>query len=372
MTQLTASWLNGPARQVLALLMDGGHQAYYVGGCVRNALLQTSVSDLDVSTDAHPERVIELSKAAGLNAIPTGIDHGTITVVAEGEPVEVTTFRRDVATDGRRATVAFADRIEDDARRRDFTMNALYCDIDGHVLDPLGGLCDLRAGRVRFIDDPAQRIAEDYLRILRFFRFSAWYGSNGIEAEGLAACAEYADGLDDLSSERITAELSKLLSALDPAPAIAAMGHSGVLMRVLAGAAPDILTVLVHLEQGYEIDPIRRLVALGGDRSRLRLSNAQIRQIEQTLDDKPLPELAYRHGFAAARDRHLIECAGLSQPVDQTLLADLQDAANQTFPITAADLMPAIQGAALGRALREAEARWIASGFVLGKDDLLG
>ncbi|MEN9010800.1 MAG: CCA tRNA nucleotidyltransferase, partial [Yoonia sp.] len=164
MTQLDASWLNGPARAVCEMLERAGHQAWFVGGCVRNALIDAPVSDFDLSTDALPDVVMSLAKDAGLKAIPTGIDHGTITVVSDGILVEVTTFRRDIATDGRRAVVAFADNMRDDALRRDFTMNALYCDMRGHVADPLNGLPDLTARRVVFIEDPATRIKEDYLR----------------------------------------------------------------------------------------------------------------------------------------------------------------------------------------------------------------
>ena len=374
MTKIDAPWLHGPSRQVMSMLTDAGYQAWFVGGCVRNALLGVSVSDLDISTDAHPTRVMELAQFAGLNAIPTGIDHGTVTVVADGEPFEITTFRRDVATDGRRAVVAFAQTMEEDARRRDFTMNALYCDADGTVADPLNGLPDLMARNVKFIDDPAQRIKEDYLRILRFFRFTAWYGEDGFDADGLAACAMYADGIDGLSAERITSELLKLLSAPNPAPAIASMAQSGVLMHVLAGAAPDALAVLVHLEDELNcgIDPIRRLTALGGDRSRLRLSKAQQKQIDQTLIDLPALEQAYRFGYYAARDRYLIECASLSQNPTPDMLGRLRHASDQTLPVTAADFMPNHEGAALGRELKKAEADWIASDFSLTKDQLLG
>ncbi|MEJ6747705.1 MAG: CCA tRNA nucleotidyltransferase [Yoonia sp.] len=375
MTTLNAPWLHGPARGVCTMLEDAGYQAWFVGGVVRNALIDAPVSDLDLSTDALPETVMSLAKAAGLKAIPTGIDHGTVTIVSNGEPVEVTTFRRDVATDGRHAVVAFSDSMEDDARRRDFTMNALYCDIRGKVADPLGGLRDLHAHRVRFIEDPVTRIKEDYLRILRFFRFYAWYGDTdaGIDADGLAACAMYADGLDGLSSERVTSEMLKLLSASDPAPAVAAMGQSGVLMHILPGAARDVVAVLVHLEQILRLDsdPIRRLVALGGERDCLRLSNAQQKAIDVRLADMPLTELAFRHGANAATDRYLIEQASMTQPVDPARLVDFEAAAVQIFPLNAVDLMPALQGAALGKSLKLAEAKWIASGFTLAKADLL-
>lgn len=375
MTTLTAPWLNGPARAVCEMLEAAGHQAWFVGGCVRNALIDAPVSDLDLSTDAHPEKVMALAKSAGLKAIPTGIDHGTVTIVSGGAPIEVTTFRRDVATDGRRAVVAFASTMEEDALRRDFTMNALYCDIRGHVADPLNGLPDLLARHVRFIENPATRIKEDYLRILRFFRFYAWYGDTdaGIDAEGLAACAMYADGIDGLSSERITSEMIKLLGAPDPAPAIASMGRSGVLMHIAAGAAPDVISVLVHLEQSLGLSPnsTRRLVALGGERDRWRLSNAMQKSVDVRSQDMPLLALAYRHGAAAATDRYLIEQASMTQPVDPARIAAFEDAAAQVFPLKAADLMPDLQGAALGDALKTAEAKWIASGFTLTKADLL-
>ena len=211
-----------------------------------------------------------LAAAAGLAAVPTGIDHGTVTLLSDGQPFEVTTFRRDVETFGRHATVAFSTDIAEDAARRDFTMNALYAEPDGTLVDPLGGLADLRARRVRFVGDPARRIAEDYLRILRFFRIHAWYGdpAGGLDPEGLAACAALQEGLDSLSRERVGAEIAKLLAARDPAPAVAAMAATGILARVLPGADPRALAPLVHLEAGAGLAPRwqRRLAALGGRR----------------------------------------------------------------------------------------------------------
>lgn len=375
MTRITADWLDGPAQQVCKMLENAGYQAWFVGGCVRNALMGLPVADLDLCTDAHPTRVMALAKAAGLKVIPTGIDHGTVTVVAENVPFEITTFRRDVATDGRHATVAFADTMIEDARRRDFTMNALYCDALGRVVDPLDGLPDLHARRVRFIDDADQRIKEDYLRILRFFRFHAWYGDldAGIDADGLAACAQNIDGLAGLSRERVTSEILKLLAAPRPAPAVASMAASGILAQVLPGAAPQVIAVLVHVEgqAGLTPDPIRRLVALGGMRDGLRLTRSQEKQIALLSQDQSLAALAYRCGADIAVDRAVIEAASLTQNIDPDTLALIKYAAEQTFPIRAADLMPDLQGAALGAALRKAEEDWIASGFQMSKADLL-
>ena len=376
-TRVTGPWLTQDASQrVCSMLAEAGHQAWFVGGCVRNAIIGAIVSDLDLTTDARPEQVMALAKSAGIKAVPTGIEHGTVTLVVDDVPFEVTTFRRDVATDGRRATVAFADSMDDDARRRDFTMNALYADADGVVADPLGGLPDLATRRVRFIEDADRRIKEDYLRILRFFRFHAWYGDAdaGIDPEGLAACAQNTDGLASLSAERVTAEILKLLAAPDPAPSVASMASTGALAQILPGAEAAGLTVLVHLEQEAGVEPagLRRLAMIGGQRDDLRLSKDQARKLDQILSPVDLAELAYRHGFDAARDAALVRAAAMGDHLGPEALADLRRAAEQVFPLVAADLMPALEGPALGRALKNAEARWIASGFTLTKDDLLG
>lgn len=377
MTHISAPWLHGRAAQtVCQMLMVAGYQAWFVGGCVRNELLGVAVSDLDLSTDARPQAVLDLANAAGIKAIPTGIDHGTVTLVMDDTPIEVTTFRRDVATDGRRATVAFADNMEDDARRRDFTMNALYADARGLVSDPLGGLPDLHARRIRFIEDPAQRIKEDYLRILRFFRFYAWYGqpSEGPDREGLAACAAHIDGLQSLSVERVTAELLKLLAAPDPAPALAAMASTGALGQVLPGADAGSLAVLVHLEQCHEIapDPLRRLAVIGGNpEATFRLSKDQARQLAQIKSGASAAEIAYRFGQKTGQDALLVTTASLGQSLPPDALDAIEHAASQVFPVKAADLMPAYSGPALGAALKQAEARWIESGFTLSKAQLL-
>lgn len=373
--RLSGPWISAPhVQRVLAMLTRAGHQGLLVGGCVRNAALGQPVSDIDIATDAPPGTVVALAAAEGLRCIPTGIDHGTVTVIADGAPHEITTFRRDVETDGRHATVAFSTRIEEDAARRDFTMNALYARADGTVLDPLGtGLADLARRCVRFVGAPGARIREDYLRILRFFRFTAWYGdpAQGMEPEGLAACAELSEGIDTLSRERIWHEMRKLLAAPDPTPAVAAMQAAGVLLRVLPGADARGLAPLVHLEPGAP-DPIRRLAVLGGDASDLRLSKSEMRRLERLRagalsgDDGAL--LGYRLGPDAA-DAALVRAAltGLPpEPADRIAFG-----AAQRLPVTAADLMPALSGPALGARLREIEARWIASGFRLTRDALL-
>jgi poly(A) polymerase len=382
MTRLTDAWVSDSRTQmVCALLTNAGYQALFVGGCVRNALLGQPVADIDIATDAVPERVMALTAAAGLKAVPTGIDHGTVTVVADHAPFEVTTFRRDVATDGRRATVAYATDMAEDAARRDFTMNALYARSDGSVLDPLGGLPDLRAGRVRFVGDPARRIAEDYLRILRFFRFHAWYGhpGDGLDADGLAACAAARDGLARLSRERIGAEITRLLEAPDPAPALGPMAAAGILAAVLPGADPAAIGPLVHFERaaGLSPDRHRRLAALGpqaapGWAEDLRLSRADRKRLDAiaaAMGGDPAAS-AYRHGAEAARDAALVAAASLGAPPPTDLAALVTRGAAARFPLRAADL-PALKGPALGAALKRLEADWIASGFALDRAALL-
>jgi len=379
--KVSGDWIEADhVQRVLRVIGGGGHQALLVGGCVRNAALGQPVSDIDIATDALPERVSALAKAAGLKVVPTGIDHGTVTVVAGHQPHEVTTFRRDVETHGRHATVAFSTDILEDAARRDFTMNALYAQADGTVLDPLGtGLADLAARRLRFVGDPAARIEEDYLRILRFFRFTAWYGDPvlGIDAEGLAACAAQSAGIETLSRERIGHEMRKLLAAPDPAPALAAMQASGVLMQVLPGAEVRFLAPLVHLEGALPPDPLRRLASLGGEdvADRLRLSKAEARRLvrlrEAMADPASEAALGYRYGAEAARDTVLIRAATLGQEIPDSCWNRVEFGAAQRFPIAAADLMPGLQGAALGARLKALEDRWIASGFSLTREALL-
>lgn len=378
--KVSGDWLTHPGTQALcAALIGAGHRALIVGGAVRNALLGLPVGDIDLSTDALPTVVRDVAKAAGFKVVPTGIEHGTITVIAHGCPHEVTTFRRDVETDGRRAVVAFSTRIEDDAGRRDFTMNALYSDHSGAVLDPLGGLPDLLARRVRFVGDPETRIREDYLRILRFFRFHACYGdaNAGLDAEGLAACAAHAEGLDGISKERIGAEMRKLLAAADPTPAVAAMAHSGVLSRLLPGADPRALGPLVHIEGAAPPDWLRRLAALGGvDAAEgLRLSRVEAREFEALREaigsGESAAVLGWRLGAARATDALLLRASMLEQPLPMGAFGDVARGAATTFPLKAADL-PGLQGPALGARLKALEARWLDSDLRLSGRELLG
>lgn len=382
MTRIDADWLTDPqAQAVCRMLTEAGYQALFVGGCVRNTLLGAPITDIDLCTDAHPETVITLARAAGFKPVPTGIDHGTITVVTEHHPFEVTTFRKDVETDGRRAVVAFAATAEEDAHRRDFTMNALFARPDGSIVDPLGGLADLKARRVRFIDDPGERIREDYLRILRFFRFHARYGDldAGLDPDGLAAVADNLEGLETLSRERVGQELVKLLTAPNPGPSLAAMELCGVLARVLPGATAAALPLLIHLEgeAGVVPDPIRRLACLGGSdhRERLRLSRRDARQLAVLLENRGSgagpAELAYRFGQAPARDLTLLDSAVSETHLPAGMAKNLALGAAARFPVRPRDLMPGLRGAALGARLKELESRWIASGFTLTRAELL-
>ena len=378
--KITGAWLTNAATQALcAAVQAGGFRIFFVGGCVRNALLGEAVGDLDLATDALPDQVMQLAEAAGFKAIPTGIDHGTVTVLAKGVSHEITTFRRDVQTDGRHAAVAYSTDIAQDAARRDFTMNALYADPSGNVVDPLGGLPDLLARRLRFVGDPALRIREDYLRILRFFRFSATYGDPalGVEADALAACAQLADGIDTLSRERIGAEMRKLLSARDPAPALASMAAAGILRHILTGADPRCLAALVHLEGDLPSRWQRRLVVLGGQDwgDALRLSRADqalmMRLRDQIGTSLSPAALGWKLGIDAGADAVLARAALLESPLPRLWQKDVARGAESRFPVTAADLMPLWNGPALGAKLAQLESLWLASDLRLSRHELL-
>ena len=370
---------DGPARRVLELLGAAGHRAWIVGGAVRDALLGKPLGDVDVATDAVPERVVALADSAGLRTVPTGLDHGTVTVLAGG-PVEVTTLRRDIETDGRRATVAFGTDLSEDAARRDFTINALYLAPDGTLLDPTGGLPDLAARRIRFVGHASTRLREDYLRALRYFRFHAWHGDPeaGLDPDALDAIARNLDGLETLSRERVGHEMLRLLAAPDPAPAVAAMRATGALARVLPGAGDGLLAPLVHIEgeARLPLDPLRRLAALGGEEvpEALRLSKAQAKRLARLIEGMGSSmgpgELGYRLGEAEALDVLALRAALSNALLDEDGARAARHGAAQSFPVKAADLAP-LAGPALGRRLEAMERAWIDSGFSLTAPALL-
>ena len=377
------AWIKTAATQaVFSALESAEYEAFFVGGCVRNALMGFAVDDLDIATNAKPQAIITSCENRGLKCIPTGIDHGTITVISGGIPHEITTYRRDVLGDGRHAIVEFSTQMQEDAARRDFTINALYADRHGKIYDPLGtGKDDLTQKQVTFIGSADERICEDYLRILRFFRFSAIYADQdqGFDPETLAIISNHLDGLDRLSKERIGAEMRKLLSALDPAPAIAAMRASGALLRVLEGADDRMLALLVHLESECDAHPnwLRRLAILGAmdARDSLRLSNDETQQLtvmrDAIGDMKPPHALGYHHGATLAQDILLLRWASFEQRPNRADWQAASAGAEHVFPIRAHDLMPQYSGPALGQKLRILETQWIDSEFRLTKEALL-
>lgn len=382
-------------RAVVAALTRNGQTARFVGGCVRDAVLGREVRDIDIATPDPPDAVIELIEAAGLKAVPTGIAHGTITAVAESRPFEVTTLRRDVETFGRHARVAFTDDWAADAARRDFTMNALFLNPygalrgmeDGAIFDPTGGLDDARAGRVRFVGDADARIAEDYLRILRFFRFHAHYGQGAPDATALAACAKHVASLSRLSGERVRNELLKLLAAPTPGAHVDLMASSGVLAAILpeAGSTAALAALALLDEPRGVADRLRRLASLldggsaGAVAERLRLSNAERdRLIAMTA---PLPgNLDLSPGAGIAAHRRALRRLGAALARDHALLAWARDraavrdeASGQdallatiaawkpiAFPLRGADALALglPPGAAIGRMLGAVETWW--------------
>lgn len=385
-----AEWLAAPeTRAVLAALAAGGYEGRVVGGAVRNALLGQPVKDIDIATAALPEDVIRLAQTAGLRAIATGLEHGTVTVIAHHRPFEVTTLRRDIETFGRHARVTFTTDWAEDAARRDFTINALYCDAAGTVHDPLGGYPDLAARRVRFIGEAADRIREDYLRILRFFRFTAEYADGAPDPVGLAASIAAADGLSQLSAERIRAELFRLFAAPRALPIVSAMAETGFVRRLI-GVLGD-TALLAHLAAieaalGVPADPILRLAALAGAGrelttlgERLRLSNAESERLARLviLDPALRPSSAekearaflYRFGSEAFSDGVKIAWAKSGDPADDARWHERLTLPERwpvpQLPARGADLLERglAAGPAVGRVIRAFEDWWIAEDF---------
>ena len=388
-----AAWLTeGALARLLAVLDRDGEEARVVGGAVRNALLQMPFHEVDVATTGVPEEVVKRVTAAGFKAVPTGIEHGTVTVVIDKHPFEVTTLRQDVETYGRHAKVAFGRDWKADAERRDFTINALSVTRDGTVYDYADGLADLATRSVHFIGDPKQRIEEDYLRILRFFRFHAAYSNGGHPyAEGIAACIAGRDGLDQLSRERVRSEVMKLMVAPHAVPTLIAMADAGLLLRVLGGVsylASFENMAKVEAAIGIAPDAVQRLGALGvwvaedAERLAQRLRLHNVEQVRLASMAEGWRRISPERGEAAARA--LIYRLGAQAFTDHSLLGWARSAASANdgdwramtmttqrwiapvFPLKAADFIKRgiEKGPALGAALRKAEAAWIVAGFI--------
>jgi len=401
-------WFQDAALQrVLKLLNSDGGEARIAGGAVRNALMGHPINDADIATTLLPQAVITRAEAAGIKAVPTGIDHGTVTLVVDGRPFEVTTLRRDAETDGRRATVVFGTDWQEDAERRDLTINGLYADKDGNVIDLVGGLADIETKTVRFIGEAAARIAEDYLRILRFFRFFAWYGGGRPDAEGLRACVRGRSGLKTLSAERVWSEMKKILAAEDPGRALLWMRQTGILTDIIPESEKwgiDTIPALIEAEQslGWSPEPLLRLVAiippdaarLEGLAERLRLSKAEAGFLQQWASAPTIPDevtdavfarLLYRHGVAGliarlklslastrmqarTHDAAMLRAARLS-----TLLGLAERFEKPQFPLSGADVLKAglPAGPKVGELLAVLENQWVDMNFSLSRDRLL-
>jgi tRNA nucleotidyltransferase/poly(A) polymerase len=396
--RLDAKWLReGALPRLLEVLDHGGEEARAVGGAVRNALLGMPVHEIDIATTAQPQEVVKRVTAAGFRPVPTGIEHGTVTVVIDGAPFEVTTLRTDIETYGRHARVAFGRDWKVDAERRDFTINAFSASRDGMVHDYVDGFPDLEARRIRFIGDARKRIEEDYLRVLRFFRFHAAYGRGALDAEGLHACIEARGGLEQLSRERVRMEIVKLLAAPGASAVLQAMTDAGILGPLIAGVPNGVhFTAMAAAETALALpaDAMRRLAALAvlvaedAERlsQRLRLSNAEYarlaamaegwRKMSPALSELQQRALLYRLGAEIFTDQALLGFArsgAKPEDPDWHRLATLpQRWQPPTFPIKAADLMTrgVEKGPRLGAALNAAETAWIAAGFPADPKDI--
>jgi poly(A) polymerase len=385
-----APWLrSGPTARVLELLDSNGEEARVVGGAVRNALLKIPTGDIDIGTTALPTEVIRRAKAAGIKSVPTGIEHGTVTLVVDAQPFEVTTLRQDIETFGRKAKVAFGRDWVADAQRRDFTVNGLSVDAGGVVHDHVGGLDDIAAKRVRFIGDPNQRIAEDYLRILRFFRIHAAYGAGEPDRAGYLACICAREGLANLSAERVRMEMLKLMVAEGAVGAIAAMVDGGLLLPIFGGVAyTGPFTAMISAERllGLKADAVRRLGALAVGvtedarrvATRLRLTNAETKALDSMghrwwrlagMDEATARRRLYRLGADRYRDRLMMAWAragGDTGSAHWQQLATLPERwSAPKFPLKAADFIARgiAEGPALGQVLALAEDAWLAAEF---------
>jgi len=385
-----APWLrSGPAARVLALLNGANEEARVVGGAVRNALMKIPIADIDVATSAVPEEVVRRARAAGIKSVPTGIEHGTVTLVVDGHPIEVTTLREDTETYGRKAKVAFGRDWVRDAERRDFTINGLSVDAAGVVHDHVGGLADIAARRVRFIGDPAARIAEDYLRILRFFRFHAAYAAGEPDRAGYLACIGGRAGLANLSAERIRMEMLKLVVAKGAEIAVTAMADGGLLLPIFGGVAytgPFAAMISAEHLLGLEANEVRRLgaltVAITEDAkrvaARLRLSNAETKALDSMghrwwrlagMDEATARRRLYRLGEEPYRDRLMLAWARGGARHDTAYWRALATLAQRwsapKFPLKAADFVARgiAEGPALGHVLTLAEDAWLAADF---------
>ncbi|AYD01694.1 CCA tRNA nucleotidyltransferase [Neorhizobium sp. NCHU2750] len=401
------TWFQDKAlKRVMALLNADGGEGRVAGGAVRNALMGLAVADVDIATTLRPDIVVERAKASGIKAVPTGIEHGTVTLVVDGRGFEVTTLRRDIETNGRHAVVEFGTDWKADAERRDLTINALYADAAGEVIDLIEGLKDIETHTVRFIGDASQRIAEDHLRILRFFRFFAYYGSGRPDADGLRACARAKDRLSSLSAERVWSETKKLFSAPDPSRALLWMRQAGVLAAILPETEKwgiDAIHGLVAAEAalGWKADPLLRLAAivppdverLEALSKRLRLSNADALRLAQSaatpvppdeVTDVGFARLLYRHGregmvFRLKLALSSARAAAEGDPLAMRrsarlfqLLAAADKYQKPVFPLSGQDVISAgvPAGKRVGDILKQLEEFWIGRNFLPERPEL--
>lgn len=407
-------WMRGVAIEAIFEALPKG-STRFVGGCVRNAVMGRAASDIDLATQLTPQEIVSALDTAGIRHIPTGIDHGTVTAIIQKRPYEITSLRRDVETDGRRAVVAFTQDWTEDAQRRDLTFNALYADYDGLVFDPTGlGLSDLADRRFRFVGEAAARVTEDYLRILRYFRFLAWYGEGGTaEAASLTACRDHAEGLLTLSAERVWSEIKKLLSAPSPERAVRIMLTQNVLETILPEASnAEGLERLIALEarekearagktqegktrEGLPPDPLLRLMAMASRDplqiarlvKRLKMSKAEASRLmgwamdSTSLDphsgERDKRAVIYSAGAQPITDRARLRAAGEDDPIKSARWLSYCELAQSwtppDFPLTGKDMLTAgVQpGAAMGKKLEALKALWVRSDFTADKAKLL-
>ena len=376
------NWVkDSDTKKITKIFIDKGYEIYFVGGCVRDSLLGYPVTDIDMSTTALPDKIMQIAKANNLRAIPTGIKHGTVTIVNNGKPYQITTFRKDVTTDGRHANVSYSNDIITDANRRDFTINALYADADGNLIDPLKGINDLYNKIIKFIFNPKKRILEDNLRILRFFRFHAWYGdsSKSLDTDSLNACAYYKEKVATLSNERVGTEMKKIMSAPNPISSLEAMNIAGVLELVMPKASTSQLSALLQLENKHQKGvhwTTRAAIMTSTDLKNIwkisKIDHKKLRNLQKLKASKDkISKISYLYGEEFSWQYAILKYASLNKDIPNNICAEIKRGTNALFPIKSCELINDFEGPELGKKINELQHAWITSNFSLTREELL-
>ena len=376
------NWVKDPdTKKITKMFIDKGHKIYFVGGCVRDSILGNPVTDIDMSTTALPDQITQIAKANSLRAIPTGIKYGTITIISNCKPYQITTFRKDATTDGRHAEVLYSNDMITDATRRDFTINALYADADGNVIDPLKGINDLYSRIIKFIFNPKKRIIEDNLRILRFFRFHAWYGDpdKSLDPASLNACTYYKSKVATLSNERMGAEMKKIMSAPNPISSLEAMAMAVVLELVMPKASTSQLSSLLKLENKIQRGihwTTRAAIMTSTDLKNIwKISKVDYKKLwnlqKLKVGKDKVSKISYLYGEEFSWQYAILKYVSLNKDIPKNICTEIKRGTNALFPIKSCELINDFKGPELGKRIKDLQHAWVNSDFSLTREELL-